>query len=640
MVTLQIEDIEKKSCISLKELQLYFENEKIKVVIPLLQRNYKWSAECAAELAEDLWDFYCKNKDCDNIPYLLKLLSIHVGQVENEIKQVQVIDGQQRIITLAILFSYFRKFSKDRKKVLDFSFERDDIFKFNTNSPLCIKAEHQVTGNSNITDTTYQNYSQCGKNESREYFLNNCLKCNKFFPCNKKSLYTDTKRMQKNYYAMILPLTVRDIIECYKNAEEKYDKKIKGNEKQYDNRDEIIKEDFSEKLKVKIESLMGIFVGGYKEACDFLNAESKIKLAEYKEKNSKREQYVVKHKVILDLLFEYGTKLSQESNIDLTISDEADKCMQVILYWKKQFIDSLTVDLSMTSKYENFIFERSQLFCNFTSTEPIEEFLNINENKTSFVISDYIKAHLIIDSEKIQDKNSGINIREDILQLFSELSSFLYDEDYRDIWELVKRGYGPEEEHKNENGYSWEKQENRLKILLCDKYSGVSIRGFEADKEYRRLKYFCSVLDCLRESINEDMSVYSVYNAVWVLYSCTKERFFAMFGKKYHDKYEELRKVIRKKFNFQEFAYEKLTKSENPWYIQYYLESLLYDRQKRIENVCDMKKDELEKNRSIDTAKGSGLYVSTDWIRYVEPDEIMKYMVKSLYNMNLIDSEE
>lgn len=640
METLQINDVEKKSCISLKELQLYFENEKIKAVIPLLQRNYKWSAECAAELAEDLWDFYCKNKDCDNIPYLLKLLTIHLGQVENEIKQVQVIDGQQRIITLAILFSFFRKFSKNKKKVLDFSFERDDIFKVNTISAICLKTEQQITENSSIIDANCQNCFQCGKNESREYFLNHCLQCDKFFSCNKKCLYTDTKRMQKNYYAMILPLTVRDIIECYKDAEEEHDKKINGDEKQCDNRDEIMKESFGEKLKAKIGSLMEIFVEGYKEACDFLKAEVKIKPVEYREGNSKREQYVTKHKVILDLLFEYGTKLSKESNIDLTISDEADKCMQVILYWKKQFIKRLTIDLSMAWKYEKFIFEHSQLFCNFTSTEPIEEFLNINENKTPFVISDYIKAHLIIDAEKIQDKNNGINIREDILQLFSGLTSFLYDENYTDIWELVKRGYGPEEEHKNENGYNWEKQENRLKILLCDKYSGVSIRGFEADKEYRRLKYFLRVLDCLRESINKDMPVYSVYNAVWVLYSCTKERFFAMFGKEYHEKYEELRKVIRKKFNFQEFVYERLTKSENPWYIQYYLESLLYDRQQRIENVCDMKKNELEKNRSIDTAKGSGLYVSTDWIRYSEPDKIMKYMVENLYNMDLIDSEK
>ena len=26
--------------------------------IPLLQRNYKWTTECASELAEDLWDSY------------------------------------------------------------------------------------------------------------------------------------------------------------------------------------------------------------------------------------------------------------------------------------------------------------------------------------------------------------------------------------------------------------------------------------------------------------------------------------------------------------------------------------------------------------------------------------------------------
>ena len=39
--------------------------------IPLLQRNYKWSMECASELAEDLWNVY---KKCSDKSYQLNMM--------------------------------------------------------------------------------------------------------------------------------------------------------------------------------------------------------------------------------------------------------------------------------------------------------------------------------------------------------------------------------------------------------------------------------------------------------------------------------------------------------------------------------------------------------------------------------------
>ncbi len=51
---------------SVAEIMNIIENQY--TYIPLLQRNYKWTMECASELAEDLWDSYTNGK-----PYQLNM---------------------------------------------------------------------------------------------------------------------------------------------------------------------------------------------------------------------------------------------------------------------------------------------------------------------------------------------------------------------------------------------------------------------------------------------------------------------------------------------------------------------------------------------------------------------------------------
>ena len=81
---------------SIGEIQVIIENKYS--YIPLLQRNYKWSRECAVELAEDLWDAFRTNKSS----YQLNMITIYSDEKNNSL---QILDGQQRMITLKLLLA-------------------------------------------------------------------------------------------------------------------------------------------------------------------------------------------------------------------------------------------------------------------------------------------------------------------------------------------------------------------------------------------------------------------------------------------------------------------------------------------------------------------------------------------------------
>lgn len=98
---------------SLAQIMNFIENEY--TYIPLIQRNYKWSMECASELAEDLWDSYINDKER---PYQLNMITIYNNSKE---QSLQILDGQQRLITLKL----FLAFLESKSINLNYAFERD-----------------------------------------------------------------------------------------------------------------------------------------------------------------------------------------------------------------------------------------------------------------------------------------------------------------------------------------------------------------------------------------------------------------------------------------------------------------------------------------------------------------------------------
>lgn len=70
--------------------------EGIKLIIPIYQRPYKWTAKHAIQLLDDILEAKNKNKET----YRVGTLILHQ---ENEI--YNIVDGQQRIITFSLLFN-------------------------------------------------------------------------------------------------------------------------------------------------------------------------------------------------------------------------------------------------------------------------------------------------------------------------------------------------------------------------------------------------------------------------------------------------------------------------------------------------------------------------------------------------------
>lgn len=142
----------------------------------------------------------------------------------------------------------------------------------------------------------------------------------------------------------------------------------------------------------------------------------------------------------------------------------------------------------MWRRFFNFIINNVYVLLHVTGNEPFDEFVNLNKNKTRFVISDRIKAHLIIDSEKHE--------KEAILHLFQDLSKLLFNK--LDVWELVQQGYIegniPESDQKRYKNKHYP-DENRLKLLCCERYGSDefdsnSILEYDYNVELTHLKQY------------------------------------------------------------------------------------------------------------------------------------------------------
>jgi len=88
-------------------------NNDSKVYIPMYQRNYKWKQTKAVKLVEDLLLAYNTGKS--------KSISLFTLYIDDKNNNIQVVDGQQRMITLLLLFSALSK----ADKFINLEFERD-----------------------------------------------------------------------------------------------------------------------------------------------------------------------------------------------------------------------------------------------------------------------------------------------------------------------------------------------------------------------------------------------------------------------------------------------------------------------------------------------------------------------------------
>ena len=101
--------------IEAKELQLVsIFGENYRFEIPEYQRPYAWTTEEAGELLDDLLHAMGNAEDVGDVPpYFLGSIVI----IKNGLQPLaQIVDGQQRITTLTILFCALRELAAERDK--------------------------------------------------------------------------------------------------------------------------------------------------------------------------------------------------------------------------------------------------------------------------------------------------------------------------------------------------------------------------------------------------------------------------------------------------------------------------------------------------------------------------------------------
>lgn len=291
-----------------------------KMYIPLIQRNYKWSADMASKLALDLFEAFESKQEY----YTVGMITLY-----KENNKFQLIDGQQRIITLYMIL----KFIESGKEFFSFEFERDD------------------------------GINKVG--EKRVDYLRNINECEKW-----TNIITDVKRFKTNYCAIKKAML----------------------EKGYD--------------------------------------------------DSKKNEFL------------------------------------------------------------RYIVEKIFFLLHISETEPYDEFMNLNNNKTRFVISDRIKANLMIDAKE--------NNKKEVIELFRNLSEILFANS--EVWDLVCKGYCEESIPQDKSKRRRDKHypdENRLKLLCCERYGSneydvSGTLGYEYCKEIETLTRYNDMLHVLKKDIEDE----------------------------------------------------------------------------------------------------------------------------------------
>ena len=86
--------------------------------VPSYQRGYRWTKRQVEELLDDIWEFSQKNKK-DNTFYCLQ--PIVIKKIEEN--KYELIDGQQRLTTLYLIFKFLQSCNKFDEKIFTIEYE-------------------------------------------------------------------------------------------------------------------------------------------------------------------------------------------------------------------------------------------------------------------------------------------------------------------------------------------------------------------------------------------------------------------------------------------------------------------------------------------------------------------------------------
>lgn len=232
-------------------------------------------------------------------------------------------------------------------------------------------------------------------------------------------------------------------------------------------------------------------------------------------------------------------------------------------------------DHKYASDFSEYIRKSIYFLLHISDTEPFDEFINLNKNKTRFVISDRIKANLMIDSKEKTKK-------EEVRCLFRELAEMLFLK--HDVWELVKQGYWEEnlsEDYKRHKNRLYP-DENRLKLICCeryggDEYDGNSTLGYQYDNELTVLKCYRDILAILTEDIVScNWNSYNAFNCLYKLQDKKQDQEALRFFK--------ILKNIEYKY-LENYLIEYIKRKEEPFSLACFIESQLCYEKSKLEYI-------------------------------------------------------
>ena len=230
----------------------------------------------------------------------------------------------------------------------------------------------------------------------------------------------------------------------------------------------------------------------------------------------------------------YLSKINEcASWVDKEISTDARRFRNNYMEMKT----GLGNEMEKMQDFKEYIENHVYFLIHVSEIEPLDEFMNLNKNKTRFVVSDKIKASMVMEAEAEQ--------RNQVLELFEKLSKCLYSNS--EVWDLLSKGYlqneVPEtnEERKERDLYP---DENRLKILCCDRYGANETAKYEWKSEFETLSKYRKILADLENDIKGDN--WNSYNAFNYLHHINNRRFFEILN--LHSEEKVLERAIFKEF--------------------------------------------------------------------------------------------
>lgn len=253
----------------------------------------------------------------------------------------------------------------------------------------------------------------------------------------------------------------------------------------------------------------------------------------------------------------------------------------------------------------NYIINHVKILHHKTSRQPIDEFLNMNFNKTPFCAADYMKANMIFDTIQVKNttgnKNENITITE-IMMLWRKLHHSLYQLENvfnkndlleNDMFQLIKQHY--KQLDKNRMEILFEDRYYKMEEINCESYYGKDEDRLRLEYNYLEKSY-----NIMKDLLNElliidaegnyhpNYTAYSAYNLL--CHKNSEVTFFKMF-----DGSDDVGETLYKEFNLIKKSYYKL--KDSMVNVNQFMESMLVSNS-TLSDSSQIKR--ISKNTTID----------------------------------------